>query len=218
MTAMRNENAGPNAARTSGERKMGTQFDSAYTDYQLNRSAFRKTVRRLYLRRAASQLSGATLDFGCGVGELLACLPAGSKGLEYNKATVQVCVANGLDVEFYDGTADDWSLSPVTSRDGLSSMVISHVLEHLDEPMEILRKLLHAAGEIGVRHVLVIVPGKAGYRSDPTHRTFVDERMLRGAIPGHWRVRHSFHFPFNIKRVGDIFLYNELHLLIDLVD
>lgn len=210
--------ADPAAALDNEERVMATEFDSAYTDYQLNRSAFRKWVRRLYLRRAASQLSGSTLDFGCGVGELLACLPAGSKGLEYNKATVDVCRNKGLDVVFYDGTADDWSLSPVTSRDGLSSMVISHVLEHLDEPMEILRKLLRAAAEIGVQHVLIIVPGKAGYRSDPTHRTFVDERMLRSAIQSQWRARHSFYFPFNVEGVGNIFLYNELHLLIDRID
>ena len=192
---------------------MGTEFDSAYTDYQLNRSALRKRIRRIYLKRAASQLSGATLDFGCGVGELLACLPPGSKGLEYNKATVAVCREKGLDVAFYDGTVDDWSLSPVASTDGLSSMVISHVLEHLDEPMEILRKLLRAASAIGIQHVLVIVPGKAGYRSDSTHRTFVDERMLRSAIPPQWRARHSFHFPVDVERVGDVFLYNELHLL-----
>lgn len=197
---------------------MTTEFDSAYTNYQLNRSAFRKLVRRLYLRRAASQLRGRTLDFGCGIGELLPYLPSGSKGLEYNKATVQVCRQMGLDVSFYDGTVDDWSLSSITEEEGFSSMVVSHVLEHLDSPMLVLQKLLEAAKGIGVRRVLVIVPGKAGYRIDSTHRTFVDAQMLRGAIPAEWSVTDSFYFPFDLARAGDVFIYNELHLLMDIVD
>lgn len=197
---------------------MPTEFDSEYTRYQLNRSALRKFVRRIYLRRACTQLRGRTLDFGCGVGELLSNLAPGSKGLEYNKATVEFCRNKGLDVEFYDGTSDDWALSVLGKEHGLSSMVVSHVLEHLDSPALILGKLMEAAKRIGVRRVLVIVPGKAGFRSDPTHRTFVDEPMLRSAIPEGWKVLSIFHFPFNFARAGDVFLYNELHVLAELTD
>jgi hypothetical protein len=72
---------------------MSTEFDDRYTRYQSDRSALRKFVRKLYLKRAASQLRGRTLDFGCGVGELLAWLPPGSRGVEYNRATVDHCRA-----------------------------------------------------------------------------------------------------------------------------
>lgn len=191
---------------------MATEFGDEYTRYQSERSAFRKFVRKLYLRRAARQLPGRTLDFGCGVGELLAWLPDGSRGLEYNQATVDHCRTQGLDVQFYDGTKDDWSLSLLEPADGFRSMVISHVLEHLDTPAEILGRLLDAATRLGILHVLVIVPGRAGFRIDPTHRVLVDEAMIRGSISRPWMVERAFRFPFDWERVGDLFVYNELHV------
>lgn len=191
---------------------MSSEFDDRYTRYQSDRSALRKFVRKLYLKRAASQLRGRTLDFGCGVGELLAWLPPGSRGVEYNRATVDHCRARGLDVQFYDGGTDDWSLSMLDAADGFESMVVSHVLEHLDAPQDVLRKLLAAAVRLGIRDVLVIVPGRAGFRIDPTHRVMVDEAMLRAAVSSPWQVARVFRFPFDVERVGDVFVYNELHV------
>ncbi|TCZ86170.1 bifunctional 2-polyprenyl-6-hydroxyphenol methylase/3-demethylubiquinol 3-O-methyltransferase UbiG [Lysobacter sp. N42] len=193
---------------------MATEFDDRYTRYQSERSALRKWVRQIYLRRAAQQLSGPTLDFGCGVGELLGWLPQGSLGLEYNRATVEHCRAKGLPVEFYDGCADEWSLSLFDPAVRFESMVISHVLEHLDAPADILRKLLVAGERLGVRNVLVIVPGRAGFRIDPTHRVYVDESMVRDIVHAPWRVERAFRFPFDWDRVGDVFVYNELHVRI----
>src|SRR5690554_2065072 len=157
---------------------MATDFDQSYTEYQTDRNFFRKLVRRAYLRSARTQLAGATLDFGCGVGELLSRLPEGSKGLEYNHATVEHCRRKGLDVDWYDGNQDGWKLSVIDPGRRFRSMLISHVLEHLDEPMGVLNRLLEAAAKLDIERVLVIVPGKAGYRIDDTHRTFVDMGML----------------------------------------
>lgn len=187
------------------------EFDEDYTRYQMNRSRFRKLVRKLYLRRAASQVAGSTLDFGCGIGELLSVLPEGSRGLEYNEATVAYCRSIGLPVDHYDGFADDWSLSRLSREDGFESMVVSHVLEHLEHPASVFRKLLAAAERLGIRRVLVIVPGMAGFRIDPTHLTFVDEPVLRQSLPHGWVREESFHFPFPAAWVGDYFAYNELH-------
>lgn len=191
---------------------MATEFDNNYTRYQSERSAARKFVRKLYLKRAARQLPGKTLDFGCGVGELLAWLPEGSQGVEYNRATVEHCRARGLDVRFYDGFEDGWSLSAFGPEDGFRSMVISHVLEHLDEPAAVLGRLLRTAERLGMENVLVIVPGRAGFRIDPTHRVLVDEDMIRAAVGAPWRVERAFRFPFDWERVGDVFVYNELHV------
>ncbi len=190
---------------------MATEFDSDYTRYQADRSALRKYVRRIYLKRAAAQVEGPTLDFGCGVGELLGYLPAGSRGLEYNKATVEYCRSNGLPVDFYDGFQDGWSLSLLDGNEGLRSMVISHVLEHLDEPLDVLRQLLEAARRLKIERILVIVPGRAGFKIDSTHRVFVDAAMLDRAQDQHWSIRRSFYFPFPFRRAGDVFVYNELH-------
>lgn len=192
-------------------RIVAMEFDEDYTQYQVRRSRLRKFVRKLYLRRAASQLPGKTLDFGCGIGELLAVLPEGSQGFEYNKATVAYCRSLDLPVTHYDGFQDDWSLSSLSPAEGLESMVISHVLEHLHEPDLVFRNLLAAANRLGIRRVLVIVPGTAGFRIDPTHRTFVDEAFLMENLPADWRREDSFHFPFPLARAGDYFPYNELH-------
>ncbi len=166
-------------------------YDECYTKYQANRSVFRKAVRRLYLSSAARKLQGPTLDFGCGIGELLSRLPAGSLGLEYNQDTVEYCRTGGLNVEWYDGFEDGWTLSCMKQDARFASMVLSHVLEHFDRPAEILRLLLEAASGLGVERVLIIVPGPAGYRSDATHRTYIDKDFLRNALEGNseWVVR-----------------------------
>lgn len=197
---------------------MPMDFDADYTRYQTERSLLRKWMRRAYLRSAASQLSGPTLDFGCGVGELLQRLPPGSRGLEYNTATVVYCQHIGLPVQAYDGFADDWTLGVLPQDCRLESMVISHVLEHLDAPMDILHKLLNAAVRHGVRKVLVIVPGRAGYRIDATHRTFVDRGMLMQAAVtagSGFSVRSARWFPGNFRSIGDWFAHHELQVMFE---
>lgn len=191
-------------------------FDQDYTAYQANRSLLRKWVRRAYLRSAASQVSGPTLDFGCGVGELLQRLPNGSRGLEYNTATVEFCRRKGLPVDAYDGFADDWGLSVLAPGSRFDSMVVSHVLEHLEQPAQVLRRLLLASQRLGVRRVLAIVPGRAGFRIDATHRTFVDRTLLAdaGIVQGtDFSMQRACYFPGNLRRIGDWFPHHELQAL-----
>lgn len=192
------------------------EYGSEYTNYQLQRSLFRRAVRAVYLRRAASLVHGRTLDFGCGVGELLRRLPKGSRGLEYNRATVAHCRSVGLAVDDYDGFTDEWSLSVLPAEERFESMVISHVLEHLALPMEVLRKLLVAAAARDVTRVLVIVPGKAGFALDPTHLTFVDrEMLLDDGIPratGFRCVQWNY-FPGNSRVMGDWLAHHELQMV-----
>jgi SAM-dependent methyltransferase len=195
----------------------GPLYDQGYTDYQTHRSSVRRWVRGFYLRSAAGLLEGATIDFGCGIGELLVRLPDGSTGLEINQATVRYCRARGLDVLHYDGEDDGWSLSPlVASGKRYESLVISHVLEHLHDPMRKFNGLLRAARGLGVRRVLAIVPGKAGYASDDTHRTFVDAAMLASREPVEgtgFRLEDKHYYPGNTRAIGDVFLYHELRAL-----
>lgn len=195
---------------------MMTDFDASYTEYQTHRSWLRKWVRKLYLRSAATQLKGPTLDFGCGVGELLERLPSESRGVEYNPATVEFCRRRGLPVDAYDGFSDGWQLSAVAPDVRFESMVISHVLEHLEQPAEVLHRLLLAAGARGIRCVLVIVPGRAGYRIDSTHRTFVDAELL--ALPEivaetGFHLERSQYFPGDFRQIGNWFPHHELQVL-----
>jgi SAM-dependent methyltransferase len=195
---------------------VSTNFDSGYTDYQRQRSWLRRQVRRAYLASAASKLQGPTLDFGCGVGELLSRLPAGSMGVEYNPVSVEYCRARGLDVAYYDGFADNWSLSTLPVGRAFRSVVISHVLEHLERPVEVLSRILSAAASLGVERALVIVPGRAGYRIDATHLTFVDLEMLaQQAATGTsgFILERSQYFPFDWRQLGDWLPHHELQVV-----
>jgi hypothetical protein len=195
---------------------MPVDYDESYTQYQSGRSAVRKLARRLYLRSAASLVSGPTLDFGCGIGELLERLPAGSMGLEYNQTTVEYCRRRGLDVHWYDGTADGWGLSAVQRGRRFESLVVSHVLEHFDDPVQLLAMLLPSAAALGITKALLIVPGQAGFRIDPTHRKFVDLNMLASVIssfPGQWRIKVAKYFPFDLRVIGEVFPHHELQVL-----
>lgn len=195
---------------------MSEAFDERYTEYQTDRSALRKLVRRVYLASARAKLPGTVLDFGCGVGELLASLPPGSKGLEYNRATVAYCRSKGFDVDWYDGTLDDWQLSVIEDGCRFDSMIISHVLEHLDTPVQVLWKLLCSAARLGISRVLVVVPGRAGYAKDATHRTFVDVELLSAdsvtAGSGFKKI-HGAYFPGNHRLIGEYFPYHELQVV-----
>lgn len=196
---------------------MSEPFDTSYTEYQVRRSALRKFVRRAYLRSARAKLHGRVLDFGCGIGELLETLPVGSMGLEYNKATVEYCRGKGLDVEWYDGSQDAWALTAVPADRRFESMVVSHVLEHLHGPSAVLRALLVAAERLGIRSVLVVVPGKAGYKSDSTHVTFVDAETLAAAslVAGtSFHVASVGYFPGNARGIGNWFPHHELQVLL----
>ena len=202
----------PNAMTTNPD-----AYDGRYTRYQFDRSGLRKWVRGFYLRSAAALVQGPTIDFGCGIGELLRTLPGGSTGLELNAATVEHCVAQGLDVLHYDAAGDDWTMSPLR-RPGrrYGSIVISHVLEHLDRPAECLNRLLRAARGFGVERALVIVPGRRGYASDATHLTFVDLAMLSqpSVLAGTgFTLSGSHYFPGNVRAFGDVFPHHDLRVL-----
>ncbi|MCP3139551.1 class I SAM-dependent methyltransferase [Pyxidicoccus xibeiensis] len=192
-------------------------YDQRYTAYQLQRSLLRKWVRGFYLRSAAALVEGPTIDFGCGVGEFLARLPAGSVGLEINQASVDHCRGQGLDVLFYDASTDDWSLSQlVESGRRFKSIAISHVLEHLDEPVRSLNSLLKAAERLGIERALVIVPGRKGFASDATHRTFVDLQMLSApeAVAGtRFELTSRHHFPLDVESLGGVFTHHELRVV-----
>ncbi|CAD2260994.1 class I SAM-dependent methyltransferase [Xanthomonas arboricola] len=193
-----------------------TEFDERYTSYQTDRAPLRKLVRKIYLRSAQSLLRGPTLDFGCGVGELLGRLPEGSRGLEYNGATVAYCRRRGLVVDHYDGFADNWQLSVIPDSIRFESMVVSHVLEHLEAPAAIFSNLARAARRLGVQRLLVIVPGKAGFRSDPTHLTFIDSQFLSGSelvAAAGFKLQTLRYFPFDKRWLGDWFTHHEIQAL-----
>jgi hypothetical protein len=171
------------------------------------------------LARTVSYVKGATIDFGCGAGLLLARLPPGSIGIEINEASVRYCRDAGLDVRLYDPAADNYTFKTLNFEYGkYRPLVMSHVLEHLEDPNGAFRRILSSCNALGIERIILVVPGLKGFRSDRTHKTFIDEEYLTDHSL--WKVvtysvTKKEYFPFPCSRAGKHFTHNELRLIYD---
>jgi SAM-dependent methyltransferase len=98
------------------------------------------------------------IDFGCGNGGILASLPAGRKiGVEVSEAARALALAAGIEV---------YESIPAIPAGVIADIVITHhALEHVAEPMKVLRELRTRLRPAGV--LIVVVPGEPL----PAHRT-----------------------------------------------
>ena len=148
---------------------------------------------------------GRTLDIGCGLGRNLLALPAGSVGVDHNADSVATARSRGLRAY----TVEEFLDSDAAAEDGYDSLLLAHVIEHLDRDAaaELVRSYLPYLKEGG--HVLFVCPQERGYRSDPTHISWTTDEDLSslartlGLVP-----ERSQSFPFP-RVVGKVFTYNE---------
>jgi putative flippase GtrA len=196
------------------------EFGDHYAASQLRRrnSGFRARIRQFYLDRILRHARGVTVDIGCGAGQLLEQLPTGSIGLEVNPALVRDLRAKGLNVIAV--TSETTAVSLGGLRHGVAqTVVLSHVLEHFDDAATVLRRLIADCSAIGISRLIVVVPGEVGYRSDPTHKTFVALGYLRehNLLDGDgFSASHHSYFPVNLRFMGQLFIYHELMVVYDL--
>jgi SAM-dependent methyltransferase len=193
------------------------EFDQTYATEQLRRSRhpLRRLIKKFYLDRVLREVRGATIDFGCGAGQLLARLPIGSVGLEVNPHLVKALQQAGMNARYYDAMADDFSLSELEAG-CYKALIISHVLEHFEDSAAVMRKLWRACARLGVETIVAVVPGAKGYASDATHKTFVTEKYLREnalmQCEGYVLDKAEY-FPINVASVGEYFVFHELKLV-----
>jgi 2-polyprenyl-3-methyl-5-hydroxy-6-metoxy-1,4-benzoquinol methylase len=166
---------------------------------------YRRNVRRL--------CRGDVLDVGCGLGRNLEHLAGRSAGIavgvDPNPACIDTARARGL-TAFTPGELD---ASPYAGDARFDTVLVAHVLEHLDEPTAdaLLREHLPRLRPGGL--VVVLTPQEAGQRSDETHVRFVDFAALAataarlGLSP---RLERSFPFP---RAAGRAFRYNEFNVV-----
>lgn len=194
-------------------------FDASYANEQLRRSKhpLRRLIKGFYLRSVLSFIKGPTIDYGCGAGQLLALLPAGSVGLEVNPHLVAAHTRAGRSVLQWQATEHGFDLPGLPERQ-FKSLVVSHVLEHLQDPTAAVERLLQACRRLGVVRLIVIVPGAKGYASDLTHRTFIDSRYVTEQgwrrLAGYALAQQRF-FPLPWEGGGRLYVYNEMQLVFD---
>lgn len=193
------------------------EFDRAYAAEQLRRAKhpLRRMIKRFYLENALQDLRGPTIDFGCGAGQMLERLPKGSVGIEINPVLVEALRARGLDVRTYDAVADDFALTGFDAGQ-YRSLLMSHVLEHFTDAASVMHKLWGACARIGVQNIVAIVPGRKGFASDSTHRTFVCREWLQenGLFECEgFRLEKLRYFPIDAAAIGDHFVFHEMKMV-----
>ena len=193
------------------------EFGDAYAGNQLARrkSVLRRIIKSVYVANVLKLVKGPTIDVGCGAGQILERLPAGSVGIEVNPVLVEQLNARGLDVRRATPDAERIDLSAIEPG-VFRSLVLSHVLEHFDNAHQVLARLLADAKVLGLERVVIVVPGLVGYRSDATHKTFVTMAYLKehGALACEgFALRQANYFPGNAAWIGKWFIYHELTLV-----
>jgi SAM-dependent methyltransferase len=168
--------------------------------------------RRYYLRwlfypKIFSNFPGSdtVVDLGCGTGEFLHYCRMRKRrvfGVDSNEALVLKNRAAGFDVAL-DDVCELHSLRNQQFR----YAVCDNLLEHL-EMSEIRRFFLRAAELLIGGGVLVcIVPGSKGFQMDPTHKTYVSQKLLKDTFESScWAIKRHYHHPLNLSGIGK-FLY-----------
>lgn len=157
---------------------------------------------RWWLRK---QNLGFVLDVGCGLGRGLKFLDGSGVGVDHNAAFIEACNRDGLTAF----TGPDFLESEYAVASRFDSLMLMHVLEHLDEGQadEIFETYLPFVRSGG--SVVCVTPQERGFASDPTHTNFVDDVKIAALMQRHGltvEVARSFPLP---RALGKVFIYNE---------
>jgi SAM-dependent methyltransferase len=188
-----------------------------YFDYLHNRTSFRKKVRSIYLNDIKKYCMGKTIDFGCGIGELLKILPEGSVGFEVNKVVVDFCKKNGLNVDLYIPVEDNYEFQMIEPGK-YETFTMNHVLEHLENSSGVIKKIFESCNRLGIKRIVFTVPGHKGYKADATHQTFINMDHLRktGITNNpYYQLKLNKYFPVNSETCSRYFTHNELRVVFD---
>lgn len=183
--------------------------DAAYVDflerkYLWGRQWYLQHI--IFPRYARQLLPGLVYDLGFGSGAFLEF--ASRRGLrvvgvDSNPGFVQRAKAHGWNVCLDDVT------KPAGHFEKGMNVVCDNLLEHLDETA--LRRFLSHLGLFlspGGR-LLVIVPNKRGFMSDPTHQTLVDDAVMQRLLPEtSLELLHTFWHPIPFSCIGNLYIYN----------
>lgn len=181
-----------------------------YTDLLISRSPIRAFIRRhFYIRNILKFIKGKTIDFGCGVGEVLKYLPAGSLGIDPDKNSIRYCKTKGLNAKIYDSEKSNYQLE-IFKGNNYSSILLNHVLEHIPSPKKRFNTILAEAAKINIERIVIAVPCKLGFLADETHMEHIDSDFFNNIKSDKYKIIHKEYYPINNKFIGNFFRYQEL--------
>jgi SAM-dependent methyltransferase len=148
---------------------------------------------------------GLTLDIGCGIGRNLKNLGSNVVGIDTDENAVRIARDRGFEAL----TVKEFERSK-WARDGLfNSLLFSHVLEHMrrDTAEETVKYYLPFLRKQG--NVVLVAPQERGFKSDPTHLTFMDfGQLVEIMVSLDVDIVRTCSFPFP-RFTGRFFKYNE---------
>lgn len=148
---------------------MDNNFDNYFT-YLSKRSFLGLIYRKYWLYPSLnSYLEGKVLDIGCGIGDFLKYYK-NSVGVDINPNIVDFCRQSGHEVYLMHN-----DFLPFKNSD-FDCVILDNVLEHLENPKNILNEIHRVLRENGT--LIIGVPGYKGYDSDSDHKIFYNQFLL----------------------------------------
>ena len=136
-------------------------------------------------------IKGEALDIGCGIGDLLA-YRENTLGVDINKKMIDWCKDQGHSVKLM--TTDCIPFGDNT----FDSVVLDNVLEHIENPTNILSEAYRVLKDNG--EILVGVPGIKGYKKDNDHKVFYSKNYLIETLQNNGYIEKKiFAMPLNLK-------------------
>jgi SAM-dependent methyltransferase len=168
-----------------------------YFQYLGQRSRLSLLYRNFWLYPVLCRnLRGRVLDVGCGFGDLLRYRPD-TTGVDINPHAVEWCRSQGLDAQLMrpDRLPFDDQV--------FQGAMLDNVLEHLPQPLPLLREIRRVLAPSGV--LVVGVPGRRGYDSDPDHKVFYDAGALKDVVEAaRFRRLRLLHMPLPVPGLGHV--------------
>jgi 2-polyprenyl-3-methyl-5-hydroxy-6-metoxy-1,4-benzoquinol methylase len=125
----------------------------------------RKVYFKKVIRTCGLSKQSKVLDFGCGPGDFLFVANAmgiDASGVDAFPRSVELARARGLNVALYDEATIDWP------HEYFDTIILQSVIEHIDDPISVIRRLTVFLKYGGFLVVSAPTPG-AHFWDDPTH-------------------------------------------------
>jgi len=140
----------------------------------------------------ARKLGPRIVEVGCGTGSgVLGAYPKRVVGLDINPRSVDYCSAAGLDAQLI---AED-GMFPVPEK-AFDVCILDNVMEHIEESQTTLDECHRVTSAHG--GLVIAVPGKRGFDSDPDHKRFYAHSDLR-QLDARWQLQSLFATPFGFS-------------------
>jgi 2-polyprenyl-3-methyl-5-hydroxy-6-metoxy-1,4-benzoquinol methylase len=119
---------------------------------QSNEGLFSPFLKTYRLKKVSRYIKGRVLDFGCGVGDLgQFCKPGLYLGFDIDQQSLTIARAKYPHLNFTDQLA-----SSKEAREKYDSIILSAVIEHLDDPSSLLIEMKKYLCQDG--HIVITTP------------------------------------------------------------